>query len=119
MLDVRFEEAGAELKSQNKNLKSKNHSIVVGTDQLALGLAQSGALEEVGAVAARLAERRAAPPACGLRVVAAEQNLGHAPAAKLDGARVVREVENPFGEGFVDRRGLAPQRARHEPRDRV
>ncbi len=48
-----------------------------------------------------------------------KKNFRHAPAAELDGARVVREVEEPFGEGLVDRRGLAPQGARHEPRHRV
>ena len=94
-------------------------SFGVGVERGALFLTQLGAGEQVRAVAAGLAERRAASPARDLRVVAAQQDFRHAPAAELDGARVVREVEEPFGEGLVDRRGLAPQSARDEPCDRV
>src|SRR5436309_7012742 len=63
-----------------------------------------------------------APPVLDPFVIAGQQHIGDAPAAKLGRARVVRVLEPAFelGREALDaRRLLAPGAARQQPRDRI
>src|SRR5216110_2455039 len=68
---------------------------------------------KVGPVTARLFERTGAPPLGDFGVVAADQNFGDFPAAKIGRTRIVRIIQQPaiFRKRFVQCSGLGLLRA--------
>ena len=52
-------------------------------------------------------------------MVAAEQDVGHAPAAELDRAGVLRELEEAAGEAVIGRALLVAEHAGEEPHDGI
>src|SRR5215210_2383262 len=84
-----------------------------------LSAPERSALEQVGAIAARLVEGGVAPPSLDLGVVPRPQDLGHRHAAELRRTRVMRVVEQTVLERVALVGLLATDHAGNQPRHRL